>query len=154
MQTKLLIDGQLIAGDGAEVEVLNPATGQVITKIREASPDQVQQAVEAAARAFRSWGSTTPQERSLLLLKLADRIEQDAGTYAELESLNCGKPRARALGDEMPAIVDCLRYFAGADRSLDGPRRQRLPDFPLRGAAEHRHRAVGRRHARLCAVFR
>jgi aminobutyraldehyde dehydrogenase len=120
MQTKLLIDGQLIAGDGAEVEVLNPATGQVITKIREASPDQVNQAVEAAARAYRGWGSSTPQERSLLLLKLADRIEQDAGAYAELESLNCGKPRARALGDEMPAIVDCLRYFAGAARCLHG----------------------------------
>jgi acyl-CoA reductase-like NAD-dependent aldehyde dehydrogenase len=105
MQTKLLIDGELVAGDGAEVEVLNPATGEAITKIREASPDQVLQAVEAAGRAFGSWGNTTPQERSLLLLKLADRMEQDARTYADLESLNCGKPRARALGDEMPAIA-------------------------------------------------
>jgi aminobutyraldehyde dehydrogenase len=78
----------------------------------------VNQAVNAAARAFRSWGNTTPQERSLLLLKLADRIEQDARTYADLESLNCGKPRARALADEMPAIVDCFRYFAGAARCL------------------------------------
>ena len=120
MQTRLLIDGQLLPGTGAEVEVLNPATGEAITKIREASPDQVNQAVEAAARAFRSWGNTTPQERSLLLLKLADRIEQDAATYAGLESLNCGKPRARALGDEMPAIVDCFRFFAGAARCLHG----------------------------------
>jgi aminobutyraldehyde dehydrogenase len=120
MQTKLLIDGELIAGAGAEVEVLNPATGEATTKIREASPDQVNQAVEAAGRAFRSWGNTTPQERSLLLLKLADRIEQDARTYANLESLNCGKPRARALGDEMPAIVDCFRFFAGAARCLHG----------------------------------
>jgi aminobutyraldehyde dehydrogenase len=120
MQTKLLIDGQLVAGAGAEVEVLNPATGEAITKIREASPDQVSQAVEAAGRAFRSWGNTTPQERSLLLLKLADRIEQDAKSYADLESLNCGKPRARALGDEMPAIVDCFRFFAGAARCLHG----------------------------------
>jgi aminobutyraldehyde dehydrogenase len=118
MQTKLLIDGQLVAGAGAEVEVLNPATGEAITKMREASPDQINQAVEAAGRAFTSWGSTTPQERSLLLLKLADRIEQDAKRYADLESLNCGKPRARALGDEMPAIVDCFRFFAGAARCL------------------------------------
>ena len=154
MQTKLLIDGQLVAGAGAEVEVLNPATGEAITKIREASSDQVDQAVEAAGRAFRNWGNATPQERSLLLLKLADRIEQDASTYADLESLNCGKPRARALGDEMPAIVDCFRFFAGADRSLDGPRCKRLPDLPLRGVAEHCHGAAGRRHARLCAVFR
>ena len=120
MQIKLLIGGQLVAGAGAEVEVLNPATGEAITKLREVSPDQINLAVEAAGRAFRSWGSTTPQERSLLLLKLADRIEQDAKGYADLESLNCGKPRARALGDEMPAIVDCFRFFAGAARCLHG----------------------------------
>ncbi len=120
MQTKLLIDGQLVAGAGAEVEVLNPASGETIAKIREAAPDQVNQAVAAAGRAFSSWGNTTPQERSLLLLKLADRIEQDAQAYAGLESLNCGKPRARALGDEMPAIVDCFRFFAGAARCLHG----------------------------------
>jgi len=118
MQTKLLINGQLVAGAGAEVEVLNPATGETIVTIREASPDQVDQAVEAARLAYRSWGSTTPQERSLLLLKLADRIEQEAGSFADLESLNCGKPKARALADEMPAIVDCFRYFAGAARCL------------------------------------
>ncbi len=118
MQTKLLINGQLVAGAGAEVEVLNPATGETIVMICEASPDQVDQAVEAARLAYRSWGSTTPQERSLLLLKLADRIEQEARSFADLESLNCGKPKARALADEMPAIVDCFRYFAGAARCL------------------------------------
>ena len=61
MQTKLLIDGQLVAGAGAEVEVLNPASGEAITKIREASLDQVNRAAEAAGKAFRSWGNTTPQ---------------------------------------------------------------------------------------------
>ena len=120
MQTRLLIDGQLVNGAGAEVEVLNPATGETITRIREASPEQVNQAVAAAGKAFRSWGNSTPQERSLLLLKLADRIEQDAKSFADLESLNCGKPRTRALGDELPAIVDCLRFFAGAARCLHG----------------------------------
>ena len=120
MQTRLLINGQLVAGAGAEIEVLNPATGAAIVKIREASTDQVSQAVEAAAAAFKTWGATTPQERSLLLLKLAERIEKDAKAYAELESLNCGKPQARALNDEMPAIVDCLRFFAGAARCLHG----------------------------------
>jgi len=120
MQTNLLINGQLVAGAGAEIEVLNPATGAAIAKIREASAEQVRQAVEAAAAAFKTWGITTPQERSLLLLKLADRMEQDAKAYAELESLNCGKPKARALNDEMPAIVDCFRFFAGAARCLHG----------------------------------
>jgi aminobutyraldehyde dehydrogenase len=56
----------------------------------------------------------------LLLLRLADRIEQDASGFAQLESLNCGKPRARVLNDELPAIVDCFRFFAGAARCLPG----------------------------------
>ncbi len=146
MQTKLLIDGQLVAGAGAEVEVAQPGYRAAIAKIREASSDQVNQAVEAAGRAFKSWGNTTPQESSLLLLKLADRIEQDAGAYADLESLNCGKPRARALGDEMPAIVDCFRFFAGAARCLHGQRHRRVSGQPhqhdpprpgRRGGADH-----------------
>ena len=120
MQTKLLINGQLVAGAGAVLDVINPATATSIVKMGEASPDQVNQAVEAARAAYKTWGLTTPQERSLLLLKLADRIEQNAETFAALESLNCGKPKARALADEMPAIVDCFRYFAGAARCLHG----------------------------------
>jgi aminobutyraldehyde dehydrogenase len=120
MQTKLLINGQLVAGAGVEIDVVNPATGESLVKIREASADQVDQAVAAAKAAYKAWGQTTPQERSLLLLKLADRIEQSAADFAALESLNCGKPKARALADEMPAIVDCFRYFAGAARCLHG----------------------------------
>jgi aminobutyraldehyde dehydrogenase len=106
-QTSLLID-------------VDPATGRTITRIREASPHQVERAVAAAAAAFKTWGLTTPQERSLLLLRLADRLEGEATAYADLESLNCGKPHARVLPDELPAIVDCFRFFAGATRVLGG----------------------------------
>ncbi len=120
MQTKMLIDGQLIDGEGAEELILNPATGAPLVKVREASEAQVAAAVRAAGRAFATWGLTTPQERSLLLLKLAERIEQEGRAFAELESLNCGKPRVRAFADEIPAIVDCFRYFAGAARVLGG----------------------------------
>jgi aminobutyraldehyde dehydrogenase len=119
-QTNLLIDGDLVAGEGAEEPVVDPATGRTIAHVREASAHQVDQAVEAAGAAFRSWGQTTPQERSLLLLRLADRLEQDGAAYADVESLNCGKPRARVLPDELPAIVDCFRFFAGAARVLGG----------------------------------
>ena len=59
-------------------------------------------------------------ERSRLLLRLADAIEARGEEFARLESLNCGKPYARALGDEIPAIVDCFRYFAGAARCIGG----------------------------------
>jgi aminobutyraldehyde dehydrogenase len=115
-----LIDGTLVAGEGAEEAVVDPATGETITRVREAAPHQVDAAVRAAAAAFPAWGRTTPQDRSLLLLKLADRLERDGADYAALESLNCGKPLARALPDELPAIVDCFRFFAGAARTLGG----------------------------------
>ncbi len=77
-------------------------------------------AVAAAERAFASWSQTTPGERSGLLLALASAIENHAETFARLESLNCGKPYDRALNDEIPAIVDCFRYFAGAARCMSG----------------------------------
>jgi aminobutyraldehyde dehydrogenase len=120
LHASLLIDGELVTGHGPEEPILDPATGRTIARVKEASPEQVDRAVAAAVRAFGPWSRTTPQERSLLLLKLADRLEADGGEYAALESLNCGKPRARVLPDELPAIVDCLRFFAGAARVLGG----------------------------------
>ncbi len=118
--TRQFIDGKFVAGEGAEEALVNPATGAPIARMREASVQQIDAAVAAARKAFKTWGQTTPQERSLLLLRLADRIEQAASEFSELESLNCGKPRARVVGDELPAIVDCFRFFAGAARCLPG----------------------------------
>ena len=118
--TRQFIDGKFVSGEGAEEALVNPATGERIVGMREAGPQQVDTAVTAARKSFKRWGQTTPQERSLLLLKLADRIEQASAEFAELESLNCGKPRARVLNDELPAIVDCFRFFAGAARCLPG----------------------------------
>ncbi len=116
--TELLIDNQAVRGEGAVEVVVNPATGAPLCEVPEASPEQVSRAVGAAARAFDSWSKTTPAERSGLLLKLADAIEAQAETFARLESLNCGKPYDRALNDEIPAIADCFRYFAGAARCM------------------------------------
>lgn len=120
MATELLIDGQFVAGEGEAERVLNPATGELLAEVREASFEQINKAVAAANRAFESWSDTTPMERSRLLLKLADVIEARAEAFARVESLNCGKPYARALGDEIPAIADCFRYFAGAARCMTG----------------------------------
>jgi len=100
--------------------VLNPATGEALAAVPEASLEQINRAAQAAARAFESWSETTPMERSRMLLRLADAVEARAGEFARLESLNCGKPFARALGDEIPAIADCLRFFAGAARCMTG----------------------------------
>ncbi|MBL8342180.1 MAG: gamma-aminobutyraldehyde dehydrogenase [Rubrivivax sp.] len=121
LPTQLFIDGAFVAGEGEAERVLNPATGALLVSLPEASPDQVHKAVSAAHRAFESWSETTPMERSRLLLKLADAIEARGEEFARLESLNCGKPYARALGDEIPAIADCFRFFAGATRTLHGP---------------------------------
>ena len=120
LPTELLIDGAFVAGEGEPEKVLNPSTGETLVEVREASPDQVHKAVSAAHRAFDAWSETTPMERSRLLLKLADAVESRGEAFARLESLNCGKPYARALGDEIPAVADVFRYFAGAARCVSG----------------------------------
>ena len=120
LPTELFIDGNFVTGEGEPENVLNPATGELLVVVHEASADQVHKAVSAAHRAFDSWSETTPMERSRMLLKLADAIESRGEEFARIESLNCGKPYARALGDEIPAIADCYRYFAGAARCMGG----------------------------------
>jgi len=120
MQTKLLINGKLVAGEGRVEEVLNPATGKVLAKVPEASRAQINAAVNAADAAFDGWSRTPPKDRATLLLKLADRIESDGAAFAKIESQNCGKPYPAALNDEIPAIADVFRFFAGACRSMPG----------------------------------
>ena len=70
--------------------------------------------------AFDAWSRTTPAERSAALLRIADRIEAEADAFAALEALNCGKPINAVPNDEIPAIVDCWRFFAGAVRCQHG----------------------------------
>ena len=75
--------------------------------------------MRAADAAFDAWSQTSP-DRSTLLLKLADRIDAGAEELARLESDNCGKPYAAALNDELPAVADVFRFFAGASRCMSG----------------------------------
>jgi aminobutyraldehyde dehydrogenase len=120
MQKKLLIGGRLVAGQGELENVLDPASGKVIARIAEATREQVDAAVRAAETAFPGWAATPPKDRAALLLRLADHIEQEGAEYARLESANCGKPLAAALSDEIPAIADVFRFFAGAARAMHG----------------------------------
>lgn len=120
MQHQLFINGELVNGEGEEQAVYNPATGEVLLSIAEASHAQVDAAVEAADRAFVEWGQTTPKARAEALLQLAQVIEDNAEMFARLESLNCGKPLHCVLNDELPAVVDVFRFFAGAARCLNG----------------------------------
>jgi aminobutyraldehyde dehydrogenase len=121
MNTKLLVNGKLVKGRGDDLGVLDPATGKVIVHVNEASEEQVIAAVKGAAKAFPGWAATVPKDRGALLLRLADRIEAEAAEFAKLESQNCGKPLAAALNDEIPAIADVFRFFAGACRVMSGP---------------------------------
>ena len=120
MHTQLLIDGQMVSGEGQIERILDPATGGCIAEVREASLAQVNAAVAAAEAAAAGWAQTVPKDRAALLLKLADRIEADGASYAKLESDNTGKPLAAALNDEIPAIADVFRFFAGAARVQHG----------------------------------
>ncbi|WLR98106.1 gamma-aminobutyraldehyde dehydrogenase [Shinella sumterensis] len=130
MDTQMLIGARFEAGTEAEEHILNPKTGGKIVDLPEASHAQIDAAVDAAEKAFVSWAKTTPGERSAYLLKIADAIEKDADAFAALEALNCGKPINAARNDELPAIVDCWRFFAGAIRSLHAPvAAEYLPGF-------------------------
>ena len=121
LSTQLLIDGQFVTGEGQAEPILNPANGEQIAAVPEASFEQVNRAVNGAQRAFAQWSRTPPAQRSNLLLRLADLVERHAEEFAALESLNCGKPYLAVLNDELPAVVDCFRFFAGAARCLQGP---------------------------------
>ncbi|MFD1694394.1 gamma-aminobutyraldehyde dehydrogenase [Roseibium aestuarii] len=118
MDTQMLIGGAFETGTEAEETILNPRNGEAILALPEASLDQVERAVAAAEKAFATWSRTTPAERAGYLLKIADRIEAEADGFATLEALNCGKPINAARNDEIPAIVDCYRFFAGAVRCV------------------------------------
>src|SRR5258708_5703579 len=120
MQTQLLIAGRLVAGEGDAEAVLDAANGAQIATVSAAATGQVNEAVGAAERAFPGWARTTPKDRAALLLRIAAHIEGEGAAYAELESRNTGKPLAAMLNDEIPAIADVFRYFAGACRAPHG----------------------------------
>jgi betaine-aldehyde dehydrogenase len=108
------------AADGATEDVLNPATAEPIAEMPLSTAEDVDRAVRAARTAFEGWSTATPGERGLALIKLADAIEDNADEIADLEAANAGKPRHAFLEDEIPFMVDNLRFFAGAARCLEG----------------------------------
>jgi aminobutyraldehyde dehydrogenase len=119
-QHKNFVGGEWVdAVDGGTMEVLNPATGEVIAEVPRGTQADVDRAVEATKKALPEWLETTPQERSEALLKLAAAIDDNTEELAELESQNVGKPLGYAR-DEMPVSADNLRFFAGAARLLEG----------------------------------
>ena len=118
-QFKNFVGGKWVEAEGGTMEVINPATGETIAEVLRATAADVDRAVEAAEQALPDWLEATPKERSELIHKLADVLEQNAEELAQLESVNVGKP-LMASRDEMPFSADNLRFFAGAARILEG----------------------------------
>jgi 1-pyrroline dehydrogenase len=107
------------AASGETMEVLNPATEEVLAEVPRCSAEDVDEAVAAAKKALPEWLDSTPGERSGMLLELARVLEENADELAEIESANVGKPLSYAK-DELPIMVDHMRFFAGAARLLEG----------------------------------
>ena len=107
------------AASGETMEVINPATGQVVAEVPKCGAEDVDRTVAAAKKRLPEWLDVTPKERSELLHRLADVLDENAEELARLESLNVGKP-LMASRDEIPFCADNLRFFAGAARHLEG----------------------------------
>ena len=114
------VNGKMVdAVEGVKEPIISPVDESVLGQVPKGTEKDVDRAVDAAAAAFETWQDTTPAERSLMLLKLADRIEQNAEELAGLEADNVGKPIGLARS-EVPFMVDNLRFFAGACRCMEG----------------------------------
>jgi betaine-aldehyde dehydrogenase len=118
---KNFVGGEYVdATDGRTYELVNPATGQTFAQAPISEQADVDRAFEAAERAFEAWRDTTPSERQLALLRIADAIEERAEELIRAESENTGKPFGLTMVEEVPAGVDQIRFFAGAARVLEG----------------------------------
>ncbi|KOV59432.1 phenylacetaldehyde dehydrogenase [Streptomyces sp. NRRL WC-3618] len=108
------------AADGRTIEIVNPVTGESYATSPLSGQADVDAAMGAAAAAFPAWRDTTPAERQRLLLKIADAFEARAGELVAVESENTGKPLGLTASEEVPPMVDQIRFFAGAARLLEG----------------------------------
>ena len=116
-----IINGEVQpSADGALMDIINPAIGEVYATAPNSSAVDVDLAFQAAGAAFGKWRWSTPSERQLALLKLADVIEAGAEELVAIESENTGKPFGLTMSEEIPAMVDQIRFFAGAARILEG----------------------------------
>jgi betaine-aldehyde dehydrogenase len=108
------------AADGSTLDIINPATGKVYATSPNSRQADIDAAMHAAQQAFEVWKESTPSERSLALFRIADAIEARQDEFIAIEVENCGKPVAITTAEEIPPMVDQIRFFAGAARMLEG----------------------------------
>ncbi|MEY4031854.1 MAG: medium chain aldehyde dehydrogenase [Actinomycetota bacterium] len=118
---KNFVNGQSVdAHDGRTADIINPVTGQAYATAPLSGAEDVDRAMKAAGAAFDEWRNSTPSERSLALLRIADAIESRADELVAIEVENTGKPIGMTMSEEIPPMVDQIRFFAGAARMLEG----------------------------------
>jgi betaine-aldehyde dehydrogenase len=115
------INGETVQSSSGETSaIIDPSTGEVYAQAPKSNAHDVDVAMKAASAAFESWGQSTPSERQRALLKIADAIEARAEEIVAIESRNTGKPLAVTMSEEIPPMIDQIRFFAGAARNLEG----------------------------------
>ena len=115
------INGKSVpSASGETTQIIDPATGSAYAEAPKSNQADVDAAMKAAANAFEEWKETTPSERQRALLKIADAIESRAEEFIAIESKNTGKPTGLTASEEIPPMVDQIRFFAGAARNLEG----------------------------------
>ena len=115
------VGGQYVdPSDDSTISVVDPSTARQVATAPVSTTADVDRAYEAAVTAFQTWGDTTPAERQRAMLRIADAIEEHADELIKLEAANTGKPNALTASEEIPPMVDQIRFFAGAARLLEG----------------------------------
>ena len=117
---KNFIGGRYTEPEETAADVIDPSSEEPVASMPVSSPAEVDRAMTAAAAAFETWRATTPSERSLAMFRIADAIEARAQEFVELECLDTGKPRGLTLSEEIPPMVDQIRFFGSACRLLEG----------------------------------
>ena len=131
LDLKNFIDGEFVdPAEGETEDVLNPATGEVIAEAPLSTEEDVDRAVKAARKAFETWQTTTPGERAAAAAEARRRDRGARRGDRRLETGDAGKPRQAMFEDEIPPMVDQLRFFAGAARMHRGPGRRRVHGGP------------------------
>ena len=124
---------------GQYFDNVTPVTGQVFTKVARSTAEDIELALDAAHEAKDAWGQTSPTERSNILLKIADRIEENLELLAVAESWDNGKAVREPLNADLPLAIDHFRYFAGAVRAQEGS----LSQIDNDTVAYHFHEPIG-----------
>ena len=140
---KMFIDGEMVdSSDHKQIDVRNPANGEIIARVPSASKDDVGRAIDSARTSFESgsWSRLSPGERSSVLFKVADLLEKESAKFVELETLNAGKSIKQVSGYDIPYTLDNIRFIAGSARILEG---KAMGEYVQDGTSAIRREPIG-----------